>query len=246
MELATQLTQAGVQVAVIDRAIDDELRQRFAAAVRADVTDAADVAGAVRSAVEQLGPPDLVVNSAGISRNDLFAEASAEDFERTIRVNLIGSRNLASAALPHLRPGAQLALIASLAGITGGYTYAAYASSKAGVIGLARVLRLEYAPLGIGVSVICPSEIMTPMVERYATTMHPVTRALKDIAGTLPIQPACSEMLDQLAAGRFTVIPGRRARWSARAARVLPERWSQALTDRVVRRTLAEVSTDPG
>lgn len=41
------------------------------------------------------------------------------------------------------------------------------------MIGLARVLRLEYAPEGIGVSVICPPEIMTPMVRQYDATMHP-------------------------------------------------------------------------
>ncbi len=247
--LATQLVGQGASVAVLDLAIPEGLAGELAArrpegsatvvARPVDVCDADALAAAVAWAVEQIGPPDLVINSAGISRNDLFAESRQADFERTVQVNLFGSRNLAAAALPHLRRGSRLALIASLAGITGGYTYAAYASSKAAVIGLAKVLRLELAPQGIGVSVICPPEIMTPMVEQYATSMHPVTRALKDVAGTLPIEEACQEMLDLLATGRFTVIPGRRARRTARLARFLPERASQAITDRIVRSTLA-------
>jgi NAD(P)-dependent dehydrogenase (short-subunit alcohol dehydrogenase family) len=193
---------------------------------------------AVAEAVERTGPPTLAINSAGISRNGRFAESTLDDFEQTIAVNLVGSRNFAAAVLPHLTRGTRLALIASLAGITGGYTYAAYASSKAGVIGLARVLRLEYAPEGIGVSAICPPEIMTPMAERYATTMHPATRALKDVAGTLPVDDACREMLAQLERGRFLVIPGRRARRTVRMTRWLPEAVTMRMTDRIVRRAL--------
>ncbi len=248
--LATMLAAEGADLAVFDRALPDEALAEMRAARRrprqrvvdrvVDVTDAVATSVAVADAVAEIGRPRLAVNSAGISTNARFDVATLEDFERTVRVNLVGSRNLAAAVLPHMDAGARLALVASLAGITGGYTYAAYASSKAGVIGLARVLRLEYAERGIGVSVICPPEIMTPMVEQYATTMHPATRALKDVAGTLPLDEACREMLDGLARGRFTVIPGRRARRTARLTRLLPERASQALADRIVRRALRE------
>ncbi len=89
-------------------------------------------------------------------------------------------------------------------------------------------------------SVICPPEILTPMVEQYATTMHPATRALKDVAGTLPIDEACREMMAQLDRGRFMVIPGRRARRAARMTRLLPEAVTTRMADRIVRRALAE------
>lgn len=245
--LAVRLAGRGADLALLDREIPDEALTEITAARRSshqrvvahrvDVTAPDALAGAVDDAVARMGAPRLAVNSAGISRNDPFPVATLEDFERTLAVNLVGSRNLAAAVLPHMTSGARLALIASLAGITGGYAYAAYASSKAGVIGLARVLRLEYAPRGVGVSVICPPEIMTPMVERHLATMHPATRALKDVAGTLPLDEACREMLDGLDRGRFTVIPGRRARRAALLTRLLPERASQALADRIVRRS---------
>lgn len=236
----------GERVAVFDLELGDavraELEGRVASPDRVALHDGVDVrdvdglTAAFGAAVERLGPPTLVINSAGISHNEVFTASRLDDFERVVAVNLTGSRNVAAVTRPHLRRGSRLALIASLAGITGGYTYAAYASSKAGVIGLARVLRLEWAPDGIGVSVICPPEIMTPMVEQYATTMHPATRALKDMAGTLPIDEACREMLAQLERGRFMVIPGRRARRVARMTRFLPDALTARMADRVVRR----------
>ena len=248
--LATLMAARGADVAVFDRRFPDDVRARIEASrvagkqrvcfAETDVCDADGLAEAVGMVFGRLGAPGLAINSAGVSLNDRFAEARQVDFERTIEVNLFGSRNFAAAVLPHMHPGSRLGLIASLAGITGGYTYAGYAASKAGVIGLARVLRLEYAPEGIGVSVICPPEIMTPMVERYATTMHPATRALKDVAGTLPIDDACREVLAGLEKGRFTIIPGRRARRAARLTRLLPERLSTAAADRIVRRALSE------
>jgi len=248
--LAGMLAARGADLAVFDLHVPDEVRAEIEQALHlegqrlvvheVDVCDAAALAAAVAGAVGEIGPPALAVNSAGISRNERFEVGSAEDFELTIKVNLGGSRHFAAAVLPHMREGSRLALIASLAGITGGYTYAGYASSKAGVIGLAKVLRLEYAPRGIGVSVICPPEILTPMVERSSIGMHPATRALKDVAGTLPIDVACAEMLAGLARGRFTVIPGRAARRTARITRLLPERISQRAADRIVARALRE------
>lgn len=249
LHLARIGVRRGDRVAVFDIHLPDAVRDELSdlAGDRGklvfydglDVRDADRVATAFTNASAHIGPPSLVINSAGISRNDVFSESRSEDFGHTIAVNLVGSRNVAAAALPHLRQGSRLALIASLAGITGGYTYAAYAASKAGVIGLARVLRLEWAPEGIGVSVICPPEILTPMVEQYAESMHPATRALKDVAGTLPIDDACREMLAQIERGRFMVIPGRKARQAARMTRLLPESISTRIADRIVRHALS-------
>src|SRR3546814_2598867 len=58
-------------------------------------------------------------------------------------------------------PICRLALIASMAGLTSNYAYAAYGASKFGVVGLATTLRYEYEPLGIGISCICPPEVKT-------------------------------------------------------------------------------------
>lgn len=250
LQLARLAAERGEALALFDLTFDeqvqDELRSlvpepsRLSLHPGVDVRDEKSLASAFEDAVAAVGVPTLAINSAGISRNEVFADSHLDLFELTVGVNLIGSRNFAAAALPHLGRGSRLALIASLAGVTGGYTYAAYASSKAGVIGLAKVLRLEWAPDGIAVSVICPPEIMTPMVQRYDQTMHPATRALKNVAGTLPIDEACREMLAQLDRGRFMVIPGRKARRTVWLNRLLPDRVTAAMADRIVARALAD------
>lgn len=246
-QLALMLAADGADIALFDLAVSASVRDEVASAGsgrvvvhEVDVCDEHAVARAVAAAVAELGSPSLVVNSAGISRNERFETSSLADFELTLRVNLIGSRNVATAVLPHMTAGSRLALIASLAGITGGYTYAAYAASKAGVIGLAKVLRVEYAPRRIGVSVICPPEILTLMVEKSSIGIHPATRALKNVGGTLEVGPACTEILGGLAKGRFTVIPGSKGRRAARLTRLLPERVTQRATDRIVAKALRE------
>lgn len=255
LHLARLAAERGERVAVFDLIVGDEARAELDALLGSDrltvhtgidVADDAALAASVRDAVAAVGPPSLAINSAGISRNELFSESTADAFEATVSVNLVGSRNFAAATLPHLRRGDRLALISSMAGITGGYTYAGYAASKAGVIGLARVLRLEYRPQGIGVSVICPPEIMTPMVEQYAMTMHPATRALKDVAGTLPIDEACDEIMALLGKGRFIVIPGRKARRVARMTRLLPDAVTTRMADRIVRKAMSSPPSGTG
>src|SRR3546814_20220692 len=118
--------------------------------------------------------------------------------------------------------GSCLALIASMAGLTSNYAYAAYGAPKFGVVGLATTLRYEYEPLGIGISCICPPEVKTPMVASERANGNPVSLELKEFAGSLEIDPACDAMLAGLDAGRWMIIPGVNSRIPAFAARHLP------------------------
>ncbi|MDX1735988.1 MAG: SDR family NAD(P)-dependent oxidoreductase [Halioglobus sp.] len=231
--LAELLLARGVSVAVLDRDAPGEAAQQLQALaqrrpdtrccyLQVDVTDAAGVVDAVNAAIAALGAPDLVINSAGVQDARPLAEQDAAAFRRLVEINLFGSRNVAAAVLPHMRPGAQLALVASLAGLVPSYAYTAYNASKFGVVGLAGALRLEYIASGIEVSVICPPEVNTPMVEVERRTLPPVAAKLKDTAGTLEVGPACDYMLRQLQRRRFLIIPGWRARQVARLARWMP------------------------
>jgi len=202
-----------------------------------DVTDARAVCEAFDRAVAELGPPGLVLNSAGIVSARAFESLAREEFERVIAVNLLGSRNVAAAALAHLRPGSRLALVASLAGHVGCFGYAAYASSKFAVVGFAEVLRLELVPRGIHVSVICPPEVETPMVAYERTVRPPQTTGLKKLAGTLEVDPACDAILRGLDAGRFMIVPGRMARLTAALQRFAPRGITHAVADWIVARS---------
>jgi NAD(P)-dependent dehydrogenase (short-subunit alcohol dehydrogenase family) len=225
----------GATLALLDAA---PVERDGAASFVVDVRDEGAVAGAVAQAVTQVGIPDLVVNCAGVQLAKPFEELSGEEFRRVIEINLVGSRNVAAAALTHMRPGSRLVLIASMAGLVPNYSYAAYNASKYGVVGMAEALRLEYAPRGIGISVVCPPEVETPLVDEERRTMHPASRALKEIAGTLELEPACDEIVAGIDRGRFLIIPGRRARAVYRLSKYLPGGATRALSDRTVRRVL--------
>lgn len=172
--LAVRLLKRGSKVSVLDLSVNDEHRAALDDAARlgngrwqfieANVTQEEQVRVAVAQAVNDFGAPDLAVNSAGVGLCQAFADMSSEAFRRVIDINLMGSYNFAAAVLPHLKKGARLALVASLAGITSNYAYAAYGTSKFGVVGLATTLRYEYEPRGIHISCICPPEVKTPLV----------------------------------------------------------------------------------
>jgi len=246
LRLAELLAARGADLAIFDLQLPDTAlrrieaagaaRGRRACAYLADVADAASVAQAFRRAVAEVGPPDLVFNSAGISCPRAFTDLSQEDFERVVRVNLFGSRNVAAAALPLLGPGSKLVFVASMAAIAPGYGYTAYGASKAGVLAFAEALRSELAPRGIAVGVVCPPEVATPLVEWSRTVRPAPTERLTRFAGSLGLDEACDAILRGILGGRFLVIPGRRAKLAYFLSRVLPKRLTHAISDRIVAR----------
>jgi NAD(P)-dependent dehydrogenase (short-subunit alcohol dehydrogenase family) len=203
-----------------------------------DVIDAAGGASAPRAASERLGRPSLVFQAAGIGGySRRFEEFAPERFAELVTVNLLGSRNVAAAALPLLERGGTLALVASLAGLVPAFGQAGYAAAKHGVVGLAGVLRIEAAPRGIRVCVVCPPEVDTVMARDDAATRPPETTAMKLFAGSLPLEAACREIVAGVLRGRFLVVPGRRARATWALQKILP----RAVTDRIADRMVARV-----
>ena len=229
-ELASMLLGQGANAAIFDLKISDDAKQALGSINKqaqlsfheCDVRDAEGLKKAVTDATAMIGVPDLAINSAGIQLAKTFLELTEEEYGRVVGINLFGSRNFAAAVLPVMKSGGQLAFIASLAGLVVNYTYAAYCSSKFAVVGLAGTLRVESKPKGIAVSVICPPEILTPMVVEELKTMDPITRELKSFADTIPLDTACAEMLKYLAKEKFMIIPGAKARFTWRLSRWLP------------------------
>jgi 3-dehydrosphinganine reductase len=236
--LAALLAARGERVATVDRAPHAAIGAG-GLALTADVRDPAAVRAAVAEAARELGPPRLVVNSAGIQLGKAFADLADDEFERVIAINLLGSRNVAAATWEHLAATrGRLVLIASLAGLVPNYGYAAYCASKYGVVGLAEVLRLEGRPRGIAVSCVCPPEVETPMVEEERRSELAPTRALKDLAGTMDLEPAAARILQGIDRREPLIIPSARARGAVALARFLPRRLTHAVSDVTVRRAL--------
>lgn len=248
---SVRLLQGACRISALDLALGEHARRQLDEAAAqgqvpwqfepADVTDETGTCSAVDAAIEAFGAPDLVIHCAGVMINRAFADMSGEAFRRVVDVNLNGSFHVAQAVIPHLRAGARLALLASIAGLTSNYAYTAYGASKFGVVGLATTLRYEYEPRGIHISCVCPPEVKTPMVvaERAPGNADPISLALKDTAGSLELDAAVDEILRQLDAGRWLIIPGTRARLTAWAARHTPAAFfavMQAMIRREMRR----------
>jgi len=239
LRLAERLARRGLQLAVFDQRIGDEVRQRLGSAAPAatfhevDVRDAAALESAVRASVGELGPPEVAINCAGVQRARVFEELSTQDFDFVVDVNLRGSRNFAAAVLPHMPTGGRLGFVASLAGLVANYGYTAYSASKFGVVGLASALRIECRPKGIFVSVVCPPEVETPMVEEERRTAPAITMQNKQFAGVVTLDALCNDVLRGLEKGEWMIVSGGRAKFTRFLARMMPGTMNR-LTDRMV------------
>lgn len=131
----------------------------------ADVSDETMVAKAIGYAADKLGGIDGVVNSAGVNTMKPFAETGAEDWNRTIAVNLSGAFHVCRAALGLLRKNAKATIvnISSAIALQPLANRTAYAASKAGLIALTKALALELAP-SIRVNVVCPGAVDSAML----------------------------------------------------------------------------------
>lgn len=252
-EMALRLAGEGAHVAIFNRLpAPDVVKEMKAAAARssqkfcshaADVADAATLAAAVAEACAELGAPDLAINSAGINIARPFEELTQAEFERVVTVNLFGSRNFAAAVLPHMTPGSHLVFVASLAAMAGSFAYTAYCASKFGVRGLAEALRIELRLRDIDVSLCCPGEIMTPMVEEELKTMHPISKAIKALGGRNEVGPAVNQMLGGIARRQFEITDGFKPGVTALTARHLPGVLRKTV-DRIAARVARSETTD--
>ncbi len=155
-------------------------------AVSADVTDPRRVDAMVRTALDEYGRVDVLVNNAGIVRDRLALRMSPADWDAVVATNLTAAFNCARAVLrPMIRQrGGRIINVGSVVGRMGNPGQANYAASKAGLEGFSRALAREVASRGITVNVVAPGMIDTDM-----------TAALTE--------PAQAAMLAQIPLGRL-------------------------------------------
>ena len=177
-EIALTLAREGAAVGVnhlpdpeqaaLASEVVDQVRQLGgkAVALPADVVDGLAMRGAVTTLIQTLGGIDVVVTNAGIIHRGPLVDVTEADWDRVVAVNLKGTFNAIHASLPHLvrqRRG-KIVTIASELALIGRAGAAAYAASRAGVIGLTKSLARELSPLGINVNAVAPGPTDTDML----------------------------------------------------------------------------------
>ncbi len=180
--LSRALAERGASVAVAyggnaeaAEALVGTLRARdlTAAAFGADMGDPGAPLALVGEVLEALGPVDVLVANHGRARPAEYEDVSAEEFDRTLAVNLRSVFLLAQAVLPGMRSRryGRVLLMSSVAAFTGGVVGPDYAASKAGLHGLVHFLARRCAPDGVTVNALAPALIDTPMLPGDASSL---------------------------------------------------------------------------
>ncbi len=172
---AMRLAADGAAVACLD--VADAVDETVAAitdvggtafGTRVDVRDASSVAEAVQAVETELGPVRILANIAGVLRFAHTHEASVDDWDLLVDVNLKGPFLMSRAVIPGMlqHGGGAIVNVASSAGVFGQAYTAAYCASKGGVVQLTRALAWEYVKRGIRVNAIAPGGVETAMTSR--------------------------------------------------------------------------------
>ena len=174
---AVGLADAGADIAICARRVEKleqtkaqvEERGRRCVAVQADVSNPDDCNRVVGETVDQLGKVDVLINNAGIGTAVPATRETPDEFRRVIDINLNGSYFMAQACARAMRDGGSIVNIGSVIGSTSAFLpQAAYASSKAAIIGLTRDLAQQWTGRkGIRVNALAPGFFKSEMTDQY-------------------------------------------------------------------------------
>jgi len=173
--LCRALVAAGADVVCTD--VDGDAAQKTAAALgdraraaRLDVTDASAVQAAVDEVVNRAGRLDLMFNNAGICWGGDTELLTLDQWNAIIDINIRGVVHGVAAAYPVLLRQGQGHIVntASMAGLTAAGQITSYVTTKHAVVGMSLALRSEAVPRGVGVLVVCPAAVETPILDKGA------------------------------------------------------------------------------
>ncbi|MGC8820451.1 MAG: 3-oxoacyl-ACP reductase FabG [Fervidobacterium sp.] len=132
-----------------------------------DITDRKAVEEAVKDVVAKYGRIDILINNAGITRDNLLYRMSYEDWDAVINTNLTGAFNMIKTCIREIVKNEGVIInVSSIVGLEGNIGQANYSASKAGLIGLTKSLAKEFGRKNVRVNAIAPGFIETPMTEK--------------------------------------------------------------------------------
>lgn len=174
--IAATLARDGCDVAIMDVRLGEEAAQtvgeiqalgRQALSIAADVRDSAEVAEAVERCVGQFGGLNILVNNAGIARDQVIWKMSDEQWHDVLETNLTGMFHSCRAVVPAMRRSGWGAIVnvSSINGLRGKFGQTNYSAAKAGVIGLTKALAREVAKFNVTVNAVAPGFIDTAITK---------------------------------------------------------------------------------
>lgn len=182
---------------------------------RADVSNADEVARMIDAAVQRFGRVDYMFSNAGVSGTLPIVDATLEQWRRLLNVNLWGVINCMHCVLPVMRRqgGGHIVNTASASGLVPLPGHALYNTSKYAVVGLSESLRLELAPEGIKVTVVCPGPVASDLWAKSITGRRTDRQAP---VGAITPELAASLILRGVAQGRGILVFPAKQRWGWR------------------------------
>jgi len=197
-------------------------KQRFMA-FGLDVSQRDQAENVLNKAVSDLGVPDILINSAGISFPQRFEDIPHAKFDEIVHVNLNGTWNTVSILLPHMKKrGGYIVNVSSVAGYIGVYGLSAYSASKFAVMGFSEALRSELKRFNISVSVLCPPDVDTPMLEKSNRIKPEETRAISSSASLIKPIDVAREVVAGMGRGQFLILPGSGTKFTHTMKRLFP------------------------
>ena len=177
--VAVRLAKEGANVAISYRSNDtaaEEVAEKLRAAgalceiFKGDVASPKDVAALFKDVGEALGQVEILVNNAGLTRDNLMMRMKESEFDEVLRTNLRGTYLCTRAALrPMIRARwGRIVNVSSVVGLVGNAGQANYAASKAGIIGFTKSVAREVAQRGITANVVAPGYVETELTRRLS------------------------------------------------------------------------------
>ena len=175
--IAEHLAKSGINVAICYSGNENAAQETIEACkkygvqamyVKADVSNADDVTEMFNQIKELMGPVEILVNNAGITRDGLLLRMSEADYDAVLDTNLKGTFLCTKAAIKDMMKArnGRIINITSIVGVQGNAGQANYSASKAGVIGLTKSVAREYGSKGITVNAVAPGFIQTAMTNQ--------------------------------------------------------------------------------
>ncbi len=192
-----RLARDGAKVAVFDMNLEaaekvvDAIKTAggTAAAFKCDITDRAQVDGAVATTIAQLGPIDVLVNNAGWDVFKPFTKTVPAEWDRLIAINLTGALHMHHAVLPGMveRKTGRIVNVASDAARGGSSGEAVYSACKGGLVALSKTLAREHARQGITVNVVCPGPTDTALLAGVAEGARDPAKLIEAFRSAIPL-----------------------------------------------------------